>query len=63
VNEINTIPGITNISMFPLLWEASGLSYPELVDRLVMLALQRHTALSKLSYDVRTSATTAELAE
>lgn len=63
VNEINTIPGFTNISMFPLLWEASGLSYAELVNRLVTLALQRHTALSKLSYDVRTGAPTAELAE
>jgi D-alanine-D-alanine ligase len=49
--------------MFPLLWEASGLSYPELIDRLVTLALQRHAALSKLSYDVRTNAPTAELAE
>jgi D-alanine-D-alanine ligase len=63
VNEINTIPGFTNISMFPLLWEASGLSYPELVDRLITLALQRHASLGNLSYDIRTSAPTAELAE
>jgi D-alanine-D-alanine ligase len=41
VNEINTIPGFTQISMFPKLWEASGISYPELVDKLVELALQR----------------------
>jgi D-alanine-D-alanine ligase len=41
VNEINTIPGFTRISMYPKLWEASGLSYPELVDRLVELALER----------------------
>jgi D-alanine-D-alanine ligase len=42
VNEINTIPGFTSISMYPKLWEASGLSYPELIDRLVELALERH---------------------
>jgi D-alanine-D-alanine ligase len=41
VNEINTIPGFTQISMYPKLWEASGLSYGELVDRLVELALER----------------------
>jgi D-alanine-D-alanine ligase len=42
VNEINTIPGFTRISMYPKLWEASGVSYPELVDRLIHLALERH---------------------
>jgi D-alanine-D-alanine ligase len=42
VNEVNTIPGFTPISMYPMLWEASGVSYPELVDRLVTLALERH---------------------
>jgi len=42
VNEINTIPGFTQISMYPKLWEASGLSYPELLDRLIELALERH---------------------
>jgi D-alanine-D-alanine ligase len=42
VNEINTIPGFTAVSMYPKLWEASGLAYPELVDRLVDLALERH---------------------
>jgi D-alanine-D-alanine ligase len=42
VNEINTIPGFTMISMFPKLWEASGLPYPRLLDRLVDLALERH---------------------
>jgi D-alanine-D-alanine ligase len=39
LNEINTMPGFTRISMYPKLWEASGISYPELVDRLVQLAL------------------------
>lgn len=42
LNEINTIPGFTSISMYPKLWEASGLSYPELIDRLIQLALERH---------------------
>ena len=42
VNEVNTIPGFTPISMYPRLWEASGVPYPELVDRLVTLALERH---------------------
>jgi D-alanine-D-alanine ligase len=42
LNEINTIPGFTRISMYPKLWEASGISYPELVDRLVWLALERY---------------------
>jgi D-alanine-D-alanine ligase len=44
VNEINTIPGFTRISMYPKLWEASGISYRDLVDRLIQLALQRHAA-------------------
>ena len=42
VNEINTIPGFTNISMYPKLWEVSGLSFSELLDRLLELGLQRH---------------------
>lgn len=42
VNEVNTIPGFTSISMYPRLWGLSGLAYPELLDRLVALALQRH---------------------
>jgi D-alanine-D-alanine ligase len=42
LNEINTIPGFTPISMYPKLWEASGLSYPRLIDELVDLALDRH---------------------
>ncbi len=44
VNEINTIPGFTRISMYPKLWEASGVPYPELVDRLIALALERYEA-------------------
>jgi D-alanine-D-alanine ligase len=42
VNEINTLPGFTNISMYPKLWEASGIPQPELVKRLLELALERH---------------------
>jgi len=42
LNEINTIPGFTRISMYPKLWEASGIPYPELVDRLIQLAIERH---------------------
>jgi D-alanine-D-alanine ligase len=42
VNEINTIPGFTRISMYPKLWEASGISYGDLVTRLIELAVERH---------------------
>ncbi len=42
VNEINTIPGFTRISMYPKLWEASGLSYAELIDRLIQLGVERY---------------------
>lgn len=42
LNELNTIPGFTPISMYPKMWEASGLSYPDLIDELVRLALERH---------------------
>ena len=45
INEVETMPGFTSTSMFPLLWQASGLTYPELVERLVHLALGRETGL------------------
>ncbi len=48
VNEINTLPGFTSISQYPRVWEASGVSYPELIDRLIQLALDRHSDRSKL---------------
>lgn len=48
INEINTIPGFTAISMYPKLWEASGLSYTELIDRLIQLALDEHKEKSAL---------------
>ena len=43
VNEINTIPGFTTISMYSKMWAASGVSYPELLDRLITLARERHS--------------------
>ncbi|GMA25369.1 hypothetical protein GCM10025864_31280 [Luteimicrobium album] len=45
VNEINTMPGFTPLSMYPRMWAASGLDYPALVDELVQLALERPTGL------------------
>ena len=50
VNEINTIPGFTSISMFPKMWEYSGLPYPRLLDRLIELALERAEMRSKTQY-------------
>jgi D-alanine-D-alanine ligase len=49
VNEINTIPGFTQISMYPKMWAASGLSYSRLIDRLIQLALQKYRAENYLS--------------
>ncbi|MBC7256659.1 MAG: D-alanine--D-alanine ligase A, partial [Chloroflexi bacterium] len=53
INELNTIPGFTPISMYPKLWEASGIPYAELLDRLIELAIERHEDKhrSKTSYD------------
>lgn len=53
VNEINTLPGFTKISMYPKLWEYSGIPYRELIDRLISLALENHRAQERLrtSYD------------
>jgi len=51
VNEINTIPGFTSISMFPKLWQASGLGYEELLGRLVTLGCERHARRSRLRTD------------
>tara|TARA_B100000378_G_scaffold246387_1_gene217788 strand:+ start:377 stop:1504 length:1128 start_codon:yes stop_codon:yes gene_type:complete len=48
VNELNTIPGFTNISMYPKLWEASGLSYTDLITQLIELAIERHSRRSLL---------------
>lgn len=51
VNELNTIPGFTSISMYPKLWEVSGISYQELVDRLINLAIERHQERAQLRVD------------
>jgi D-alanine-D-alanine ligase len=50
VNEVNTMPGFTRISMYPKLWEASGLSYRELITRLIELALERQAEKSRTTY-------------
>jgi D-alanine-D-alanine ligase len=55
LNELNTIPGFTQISMYPKLWEASGIGYPELVDRLIQLALQRKTERDRTERNFRSS--------
>jgi D-alanine-D-alanine ligase len=53
VNEINTIPGFTSVSMYPRMWQASGLSYADLIDRLIQLALERYAdkRKSKIVYE------------
>jgi len=53
LNEINTIPGFTSVSMYPRLWVASGMPYPELIDRLIQLALEKYQDKNqnKISYD------------
>lgn len=43
INEINTIPGFTNMSMYPKLWEVTGIKYPDLLDRLISLAIEKHS--------------------
>ena len=45
VNEVNTMPGFTPSSMFPRMWAATGVTYPELIDDLIALALERRTGL------------------
>jgi D-alanine-D-alanine ligase len=57
VNELNTIPGFTQISMYPKLWEATGISYGALIDRLIELAIERYEdkSQSETSYDVHGS--------
>jgi D-alanine-D-alanine ligase len=54
LNELNTLPGFTSISMYPKLWEASGLSYTKLLDRLIELGLERHSERKRLvrTYEV-----------
>jgi D-alanine-D-alanine ligase len=51
VSEINTIPGFTRISMYPKLWEVGGLSFPQLLERLIELALERHERQRRLKIE------------
>ena len=52
INELNTIPGFTSISMYPKLWEASGLPYTKLIDRLIELALELHKEKARTKYSI-----------
>ena len=56
LNEVNTIPGFTKISMYPKLWEASGLPYGKLVDRLIKLALERKSERDRTKHEYRSEA-------
>ncbi len=53
VSELNSLPGFTEASMFPRLWDATGLPYPALLDRLIELALERHQQRSRLERTYR----------
>jgi D-alanine-D-alanine ligase len=52
INELNTIPGFTAISMYPKMWEASGLPYPKLIDRLIELAFELHREKARTKYSI-----------
>jgi len=52
LNEVNTIPGFTSISMYPKLWEASGISFRELIDKLIALALEMHAEKARTKYAI-----------
>jgi D-alanine-D-alanine ligase len=52
INELNTIPGFTSISMYPKMWEASGLPYTQLIDRLIELALELHREKARTKYSI-----------
>jgi len=52
INEVNTIPGFTSISMYPKMWEASGLPYPKLIDRLIELALEMQAEKNRTKYSI-----------
>ena len=50
LNEINTLPGFTSVSMYPKLWAATGVPYPELIDRLIQLGIERHEDKKRNQY-------------
>lgn len=51
INEVNTLPGFTPVSMYPLLWQHTNLPYPELIKKLITLAIERHTEKQQLQYN------------
>ena len=52
INEINTIPGFTSISMYPTLWKLSGIPNDELIDRLIQLAIDEHADMNRLKLEM-----------
>jgi D-alanine-D-alanine ligase len=52
LNEVNTIPGFTSISMYPKMWEASGIPFRELIDRLIALSLEQHAEKARTKYQI-----------
>lgn len=52
INEVNTMPGFTPVSMFPLLWNETGIAYPQLIERLVQLAQERHSEKQRIKYTI-----------
>lgn len=52
MNEVNTMPGFTPVSMFPLLWQSAGIEYPQLIEELVRLALERHEQKQQIKYTI-----------
>jgi D-alanine-D-alanine ligase len=52
INEVNTMPGFTPVSMFPLLWKQSGIDYPQLIERLVQLGLERHVGKQQIKFTI-----------
>ena len=52
INEVNTMPGFTPFSMFPLMWKEAGLAYPSLIEKLVQLAKERYQEKQQIKYTV-----------
>src|ERR1700675_1866175 len=59
LNEVNTIPGFTSISMFPKMWEASGIPFPQLIDKLIELAVEQHAEKARTKYQIELPAGSA----
>jgi len=52
LNEVNTIPGFTSISMYPKMWEASGIPFRQLIDKLIDFALEQHAEKARTKYQI-----------